>query len=63
MDSPAVLGTPGLDIDALYAAPPEEQKRMLRDAILPMASRYPPELADKICEMILEKDINKLVQL
>jgi hypothetical protein len=53
MDSAAVPGSAGLDIDALYAAPPEERKQML----------HPPELADRICEMVLEKDINELVQL
>jgi hypothetical protein len=63
MDSPAVPGTAGLNIDALYAAPQEERKQMLREAILPMASHHPPELADKICETVLEKDINELVQL
>lgn len=63
MDSAAVPGSAGLDIDALYAAPPEERQQMLREAILPMASHHPPELADRICEMVLEKDINELVQL
>ena len=62
-DSPAGPGTAGLDIDALYAAPPEEQKQMLRETILPMASHHPPELAETICETLLEKDINELVQL
>ena len=63
MDSQAVPGTAGLDLDALYAAPPEAQKQMLREAILPMASHHPPELADRICDTVIEKDINELVQL
>ncbi|OSS53971.1 hypothetical protein B5807_01782 [Epicoccum nigrum] len=63
MDSPTVTGTAGLDIDALFAAPPEEQKQMLLEAILPMVFHLPSGLADKICGMVLEKDINELVQL
>jgi hypothetical protein len=63
MDSAAVPGSAGLDIDVLFAAPPEERKQMLREAILPVASHHPPELADRICETVLEKDINELVQL
>ena len=62
-DSPAVPGTAGLDLDALFAAPPKAQKQMLREAILPMASHHSPELADRICDTIMEKDINELVQL
>ncbi len=59
----ADIGTGGLTLQALTAAPPAQQKQMLGEALYPKISAHQPELAGKITGMLLEMDNTELVNL
>jgi polyadenylate-binding protein len=56
-------GPAGIDMDALIAAPPEQQKHMLSEVLLPRVQELHLELAGKIIGMLLEMDNNELINL
>lgn len=57
-------GTPGsLTLQALTAAPPQQQKQMLGEALYPKIQAQQPELAGKITGMLLEMDNAELLGL
>ena len=61
---PAPEGTPGsLTLQALTAAPPQQQKQMLGEALYPKIQAQQPELAGKITGMLLEMDNTELLGL
>nr|POE74562.1 polyadenylate-binding protein, cytoplasmic and nuclear [Quercus suber] len=53
----------GIDIQALQAAPPQQQKQMLGEALYPKIASQQPELAGKITGMLLEMENNELLGL
>ncbi|KAF2276665.1 polyadenylate binding protein [Westerdykella ornata] len=56
-------GPAGIDIAALNAAPPGQQKQMLGEALYPKIHEMQPELAGKITGMLLEMDNAELINL
>lgn len=54
---------PGVDMTALQAAPPAQQKQMLGEALYPKIHEQQPELAGKITGMLLEMDNAELLEL
>lgn len=56
-------GAPGVDMAALQAAPPGQQKQMLGEALYPKIHEMQPELAGKITGMLLEMDNSELINL
>ncbi|KAL2373361.1 Protein phosphatase PP2A regulatory subunit B [Blastomyces gilchristii] len=56
-------GGPTLNLQALSAAPPAQQKQMLGEAIYPKIQAQQPELAGKITGMLLEMDNAELLSL
>ncbi|OAX78398.1 polyadenylate-binding protein, cytoplasmic and nuclear [Emergomyces africanus] len=56
-------GGPSLNLQALSAAPPSQQKQMLGEAIYPKIQAQQPELAGKITGMLLEMDNAELLSL
>ena len=54
---------PGLSMEALSSAPPNQQKQMLGEAIFPKISVIQPQLAGKITGMLLEMDNAELITL
>jgi polyadenylate-binding protein len=54
---------PGLDPNALNAAPPHQQKQMLGEALYPKIHAQQPELAGKITGMLLEMENSELLGL
>lgn len=54
---------PGIDMNALNAAPPAQQKQMLGEALYPKIHEQQPELAGKITGMLLEMDNSELLAL
>jgi polyadenylate-binding protein len=54
---------PGLDVAALNAAPPAQQKQILGEALYPKIHETQPELAGKITGMLLEMDNAELLNL
>lgn len=54
---------PGIDMTALNAAPPGQQKQMLGEALYPKIHEMQPELAGKITGMLLEMDNSELINL
>ncbi|KAK4502213.1 hypothetical protein PRZ48_005638 [Zasmidium cellare] len=54
---------PGVDMAALGAAPPQQQKQMLGEALYPKIAAQQPELAGKITGMLLEMDNEELINL
>jgi len=59
------MGPPGpvLDQATLMAAPPQQQKQMLGEALYPKIYETQPDLAGKITGMLLEMDNLELVSL
>lgn len=57
------VGGPTLNLQALSAAPPAQQKQMLGEAIYPKIQAQQPELAGKITGMLLEMDNAELLSL
>lgn len=53
----------GVDMNALNAAPPAQQKQMLGEALYPKIHEQQPELAGKITGMLLEMDNAELLSL
>ncbi|KAF2724809.1 polyadenylate binding protein [Polychaeton citri CBS 116435] len=53
----------GIDLNALHAAPPAQQKQMLGEALYPKIHAQQPELAGKITGMLLEMDNGELLDL
>ncbi|KAL4881196.1 hypothetical protein BJY04DRAFT_207612 [Aspergillus karnatakaensis] len=53
----------GLSAQALSAAPPQQQKQMLGEALYPKIQAQQPELAGKITGMLLEMDNTELLGL
>ncbi|KAF1350662.1 hypothetical protein BDV97DRAFT_376373 [Delphinella strobiligena] len=53
----------GVDMNALNAAPPAQQKQMLGEALYPKIHEQQPELAGKITGMLLEMDNAELLEL
>jgi len=53
----------GIDLAALNAAPPAQQKQMLGEALYPRIHQQQPELAGKITGMLLEMDNEELINL
>lgn len=53
----------GVDMTALNAAPPGQQKQMLGEALYPKIHEMQPELAGKITGMLLEMDNSELINL
>jgi polyadenylate-binding protein len=53
----------GIDMAALNAAPPGQQKQMLGEALYPKIHEMQPELAGKITGMLLEMDNSELINL
>lgn len=56
-------GRSGVDLTALNAAPPGQQKQMLGEALYPKIHEMQPELAGKITGMLLEMDNAELINL
>lgn len=54
---------PALDANALNAAPPQQQKQMLGEALYPKIHAQQPELAGKITGMLLEMENSELLGL
>jgi polyadenylate-binding protein len=54
---------PGIDMNLLSSAPPNQQKQMLGEALYPKIHEQQPELAGKITGMLLEMDNSELVNL
>lgn len=54
---------PGLDANTLNAAPPQQQKQMLGEALYPKIHAQQPELAGKITGMLLEMENSELLSL
>ncbi|KIW02029.1 polyadenylate-binding protein, cytoplasmic and nuclear, variant 3 [Verruconis gallopava] len=54
---------PSIDMNVLNAAPPNQQKQMLGEALYPKIHEQHPELAGKITGMLLEMDNAELVNL
>ena len=50
-------------MNVLNAAPPQQQKQMLGEALYPKIHEQQPELAGKITGMLLEMDNSELVNL
>jgi len=53
----------GIDLAQLNAAPPQQQKQMLGEALYPKIHAQQPELAGKITGMLLEMDNEELISL
>ncbi|KAF2630648.1 hypothetical protein BU25DRAFT_483392 [Macroventuria anomochaeta] len=53
----------GIDMDALFAASPAQQKQMLGEALWPKIYDIQPELAGKISDILLEMDSSELINL
>jgi polyadenylate-binding protein len=53
----------GLSASTLTAAPPQQQKQMLGEALYPKIQAAQPELAGKITGMLLEMDNTELLGL
>ena len=60
---PPVPSTSGIDMVALNAAPPSQQKQILGEALYPKIHDQQPELAGKITGMLLEMENNELLSL
>ncbi|KAI9678866.1 MAG: Protein phosphatase PP2A regulatory subunit B [Caeruleum heppii] len=58
-----VAGASGITLQALSAAPPQQQKQMLGEALYPKINAQQPELAGKITGMLLEMDNTELLNL
>ncbi|CAK4030303.1 Polyadenylate-binding, cytoplasmic and nuclear [Lecanosticta acicola] len=56
-------GAVGVDLAALNAAPPAQQKQMLGEALYPKIAAQQPELAGKITGMLLEMENEELINL
>jgi polyadenylate-binding protein len=56
-------GGAGVDMTALSAAAPGQQKQMLGEALYPKIHEMQPELAGKITGMLLEMDNSELINL
>ena len=51
-----------VDVDALFAAPPSQQKHMLGDVLQRKIHAVQPEIANEILEELLETaDVNELI--
>lgn len=51
-----------VDMDALFAAPPSQQKHMLSDVLQRKIHAVQPEIANEILEELLEtSDVNELI--
>ena len=65
--APSMGGAPpmgnGLDMQQLNAAPPQQQKQMLGEALYPKIHAQQPELAGKITGMLLEMENQELLSL
>lgn len=59
----AGAGAPSATFEALAAAPPNQQKQLLGEAIYPKIQQLQPELAGKITGMLLEMDNPELMSL
>ena len=59
----AVSSTGGIDMTALNAASPSQQKQLLGEALYPKIHEQQPELAGKITGMLLEMDNSELLNL
>ncbi|THX13768.1 polyadenylate binding protein [Aureobasidium pullulans] len=59
----APSASPALDVNALNAAPPAQQKQTLGEALYPKIHEQQPELAGKITGMLLEMDNAELLDL
>jgi polyadenylate-binding protein len=53
----------GIDLSALTAQPPQQQKQILGEALYPKIYEQQPELAGKITGMLLEMDNQELINL
>ena len=63
-ESPTGYAGPAtLDMDALFAAPPDQQKQMLSETLWPKIQNVQPQLADKIWDIVFEMDNNELIDL
>lgn len=62
-DIPQGRDGPSATLTALAAAPPNQQKQMLGEAIYPRIQAQQPELAGKITGMLLEMDNSELLAL
>lgn len=56
-------GAPSATLEALAAAPPNQQKQLLGEAIYPKIQILQPDLAGKITGMLLEMDNSELMSL
>ncbi|KAF3038786.1 hypothetical protein E8E12_003018 [Didymella heteroderae] len=51
-----------VDMDALFAAPPKQQRKMLSDILRPKIRAIQPQIADEISEELLDTcDVNELI--
>merc|ERR1712150_139080 len=53
----------GLTVEALAAAPEDQQKQMIGEALYPLIKQAQPELCGKITGMLLEMDNGELLGL
>lgn len=60
---PSVPSSSGIDMAALSAAPPSQQKQILGEALYPKIHDQQPELAGKITGMLLEMENSELLSL
>jgi len=60
---PMGAGGPGIDMQQLESAPPQQQKQMLGEALYPKIHAQQPELAGKITGMLLEMENAELLSL
>ncbi|KAG8628517.1 hypothetical protein KVT40_004390 [Elsinoe batatas] len=56
-------GAPGIDLNQLNSAPPQQQKQMLGEILYPKIHEQQPELAGKITGMLLEMENQELITL
>ena len=56
-------GFTSIDMDALFAATPAQQKEMLNHALYPKVYNMQPEFADAITGFLLERENDELMNL